>query len=68
MQAVRLVELCTAASGHALDLGEASIDGVTLVLNLGGVEGRAGRQAVSLAVQVLQTILWTDRKMFKALD
>lgn len=57
VQAVRLVELGAAAGSHALDLGEASVDGVALVLDLGGVEGCAGRQAVGLAIQVLQAIL-----------
>lgn len=57
MQAVGLVEFSTATSSHALDLGEAAIDSIALFLHLGGVEGIAGHQAVSLAIQVLQTIL-----------
>lgn len=57
MQAVGLVEFGAASCCHALDLGEAAVDGVTLVLHLCGVEGVAGHQAVSLAVQILQTVL-----------
>lgn len=58
VQTVRLVEFGAAAGGHALDLAEAAVDSVALVLHLGGVEGVAGHQAVSLAIQILQTILW----------
>lgn len=57
MQAVGLVEFSSTACCHALDLGEAAVDGITLVLDLRGVEGIAGHQAVSLAIEVLQTIL-----------
>lgn len=57
MQAVRLVQLGSASSSHALDFSKASVHGVTLVFDLRGVEGVAGHQAVSLAVEVLQTIL-----------
>lgn len=57
MQAVGLVELGAATGGHALDLREAAVDSVTLFLHLRGVEGVAGHQAVSLAIQVLQAIL-----------
>lgn len=62
MQAVGLVEFGAAASCHALDLGEAAVDGVALVLHLRGVEGVAGHQAVGLAVQILQTILQGGRR------
>lgn len=57
VQAVGLVELGATRCGHALDALEAAVDGLTLVLHLGGVEGTAGHQAVSLAVQVLQAVL-----------
>lgn len=57
MKAVGLVELCTAGCSHALDLGEASVHGIALVLHLGGVEGIAGHQAVCLTVKILQAIL-----------
>lgn len=57
VQTMRLIQLGTAPSGHALDFDEASVDSVTLVLDLGGVEGIAGHQAVSLAIKILQTIL-----------
>lgn len=57
MQAMGLIKFSPTAGGHALDLGEAAIDSITLVLHLRGVEGIAGHQAVSLAVQILQTIL-----------
>lgn len=54
---MRLVQLGTAASSHALDFDKASVDGVTLVLDLGSVKGIAGHQAVSLPIKILQTIL-----------
>lgn len=54
---MRLVQLGTAPGSHALDFDEASINGITLVLDLGSVEGIAGHQAVSLAIKILQTIL-----------
>lgn len=57
VQAVGLVELSATTGGHALDLSEAAVDGVTFLLHLRGVEGVAGHQAVSLAIQVLQAIL-----------
>lgn len=62
MQAVRLVELRTAGSCHALDSLEAPIYSFTFILYLGGIESTAGHQTVSLAVQVLQPILETWRK------
>lgn len=61
MQAMGLIEFSAAAGCHALDLGEAAVDGITLVLHLRGVKGVAGHQAVSLAVQILQTILQGGR-------
>lgn len=67
MQAVRLVEFSTATSSHALDLGEAAVDSIALVLHLRGVEGVAGHQAVSLAVQILQTILQGGERWSEAL-
>lgn len=57
MQAVRLVQLGSASSSHALDFSEASINGIALIFDLRGVESIAGHQAVSLAIEVLQTIL-----------
>ena len=57
VQAVGLVELGAPARRHALDLGEAAVDGVPLVLHHRGVEGDAAHQAVCLAVQVLQPVL-----------
>lgn len=57
MQAMGLVQLGSPRGRHALDLLETTVDGVALVLHLGGVEGTAGHQAVGLAVQVLQAIL-----------
>ena len=57
VQAVGLVELGAPARRHALDLGEAAVDGVPLVLHHRGVEGDAAHQAVRLAVQVLQPVL-----------
>lgn len=57
MQAVGLIQLCTASSCHALDPLEALINSVSLLLYLGGVKSTAGHQAVSLAIQVLQAIL-----------
>lgn len=57
MQAVGLVQPGSPGGRHALDLLETAVDGVPLVLHLGGVEGTAGHQAVCLAVQVLQAIL-----------
>ena len=57
VQAVGLVELGAPARRHALDLGEAAVDGVALVLHHRGVEGDAAHQAVRLAVQVLQPVL-----------
>lgn len=59
VQAVGLAEPGAAAPRQALDPGETPVDGVTLLLHLRGVEGVAGHQAVGLAVQVLQTVLWT---------
>lgn len=50
MQAVGLVEFSPTAHSHTLDLGEAAIDSVALVLYLRGVESIAGHQAVSLAI------------------
>lgn len=60
VQAVALVELGAAGAGHALDALEAPVDGLALVLHLGRVEGAAGHQTVSLAVQVLQAVLDTE--------
>ena len=57
MQAMGLVQLGSPGGRHALDLLETTVDGIPLILYLGGVEGTAGRQAVCLAVQVLQAIL-----------
>lgn len=57
VQAVGLAQPGAAAPRQALDLGEAPVDGVALLLHLRGVEGVAGHQAVGLAVQVLQTVL-----------
>lgn len=54
---MRLIQLGTAPSSHALDFAKAFVDGITLVLNLRGVEGIAGHQTVSLAIKILQTIL-----------
>ena len=62
VQAVGLAQFRSSGGGHALDLLEASIDGVPLLFHLGGVEGTASHQAVSLAVQVLQTILGQGHK------
>lgn len=53
-----LIEFSPAACSHALDLSEAAVDSVALVFYLRGVESIAGHQAVSLAIQILQTILW----------
>lgn len=57
MQAVGLIQPSSPRGGHALDLLETAVDGVPLVLHLGGVEGAAGHQAVRLAVEVLQAVL-----------
>lgn len=57
VQAVGLAQPGAAATRQALDLGEAPVDSVALLLHLRGVEGVAGHQTVSLAVQVLQTVL-----------
>lgn len=57
VQAVRLVQLGSASSSHALDFSKSSVNGITLIFNLRGVKGVAGHQAVSLAIEVLQTIL-----------
>ena len=57
MQAVGFVELRSPACCHALDLGKAAVDSVALVLHLCRVEGVAGHQAVSLAIEILQAIL-----------
>ena len=52
-----LIQPGSPGGSHALDLLETAVDGVPLVLHLGGVKGAAGHQAVRLAVQVLQAIL-----------
>lgn len=57
VQAMGFIQLGSPGGCHALDLLETTIDGVPLVLHLGGVKGTAGHQAVCLAVQVLQAIL-----------
>jgi hypothetical protein len=57
VQAVGLAELGSPGGRHALDLLEAPVDGVPLLLHLGSVKGAAGHQAVCLAVQVFQAIL-----------
>lgn len=57
MQAVGLIQPSSPGGSHALDLLETAIDGVPLILHLGGVEGAAGHQAVRLAVEVLQAVL-----------
>lgn len=57
VQAVGLAQPGAAARRQALDLGEAPVDGVALLLHLRGVECVAGHQTVGLAVQVLQTVL-----------
>lgn len=57
VQAMGFIQLGSPGGCHALDLLETTVDGVPLVLYLGGVEGTAGHQAVCLAVQVLQAIL-----------
>lgn len=62
VQAMGLAQFCSSGGCHALDLLKASIDGVPLLFHLGGVEGTASHQAVSLAVQVLQTILGQAQK------
>lgn len=57
MQAVRLVQLGAAGGCHVLDSLETSVDGIALVLHLGGVKSTAGHQAIGLAVEVLQAVL-----------
>lgn len=65
MQTVGLVEFSAATGCHALDLREAAVDGIALVLHLRCVERVAGHQTVSLAVQIFQTILQgAERTLF----
>lgn len=54
---MRLIQLGSASSSHALDFSESSIHGIAFIFDLSGVESIAGHQAVSLAIEVLQTIL-----------
>lgn len=68
MQTMRLVQLGTASTGHALDLGKASVHGVTLVLDLRGVESAADHQAVSLAVEIFQTVLSEYKETHEQLE
>lgn len=62
VQAVGLVKFSASTSSHALDLGEALVDAVALVLHLRRVKSVTGHEAVGLTIQILQAILQREHR------